>query len=702
MAEPPPPITTLIFDLDGVLADLCELHRDLYIDAFNALAAHPALPSPLLSKELHAEALEGLSTRAKLRACRALFPGAAYNDDAVYDLKQARTMEALAARRFPARAREALAWARGAGLRLACYTNSIRATLDLVMARLGLDALMEVTQSNEDVPASKPSPVGYTQLMARMGVDPRQVLIFEDSAPGLAAARGSGAGVIHVLDALDVTAAFLERAVAARAPPSPAKLRVVMPMAGGGRAFERDGFTLPRLFLPMEEGERARPLWRLVVDNVLPKEEPLRSATEVHLVVREEHAARIRAEAPPGVVLHTVPALTEGPACTVLTLRDTINDDVPLLICNADQYLEWDVDLMYRAATHPSYDGAVLAFYHPVPSDLKWSYASVTEEGLLGEVAEKRYVGPWATTGHYAWRRGRDFVAHAEAMIAANARVNDDFFVAPCFSRGQAAGGRYRVIPVERFWGLGAPEDYLAFLNEYVPPSAKGLGFEAALLLRYERLWCLCACRLPAHNPLLRTDDALCAALWVQGAFAAGPALAALRAALAPWAHLFHWYDLPATGGRHTLLQMSRFSTPYVLRLQAEARARDMGAWAAAARGALAALPPFQLALRGLVPTGQGLSLAGVPGADFAPVRASVLRAAPCYAHAASLRAYNVPVLRWTAPLSAEDYAAVLAVARGFRGGDFGALAGAEWSVGDFSPSGSAETGTRAWHTWGA
>ena len=54
--------------------------------------------------------------------------------------------------------------------------------------------------------------------MARMGVEPAQVLIFEDSAPGLAAARGSGAGVIHVLNSLDITPAFLEASVRARAP----------------------------------------------------------------------------------------------------------------------------------------------------------------------------------------------------------------------------------------------------------------------------------------------------------------------------------------------------------------------------------------------------------------------------------------------------------------------------------------------------
>ena len=651
-------ITTLIFDLDGVLADLCELHRDLYIESFNALARAPGVEGPLLSEGLHAEELEGLSTRAKLRACRALFPTATYDDDAIYNLKQARTVERLATHFFPPRSREALAWARAAGLRLACYTNSLRATLDIVMERLGLTDLMEVTQSNEDVPASKPSPVGYTQLMARMGVAPAEVLIFEDSAPGLAAARGSGAGVIHVLDSLDITPVYLEAAVALRAPPSPARLRIVVPMAGASTAFEREGFVTPRLFLPTEDGdETSRPLWKLVVENALPRAAALRAATEVHLVVRAEHAEAIRsAGLPPGVALHVAPPLSEGQACTVLALRDTINDDVPLVICNADQFVEWDPDLMYRAATHAAYDGALFVFYHPVPTDLRWSYASITPSGELGEVAEKRYVGPWATTGHYAWRRGHDFVAAAEAMIRGDNRINGTFYVAPTYSIAQGTGAKFRVIPVERFWGLGAPDDYAVFLNAYRPPGSRLLSFEEALARRYARLWCLCASRLPSFNALLDSDASLCQALWVRGALRAnGAALRQLRAVLAPWAAKFHWFDLPALGGFHTVMQMNAHSMPYVAALQRGRRGRDAAAWAAAARGALDALPPYTLSLRGCVPTGQGLSLEGVPPCDFSPLRAAVLRAAPCFPQAAALCAYNVPLLRWTAPLTAKE-----------------------------------------------
>ena len=70
-----PPPKAVIFDLDGVLADLCEMHRDLFIECFNeavtlADGTHPDPPSgiKLMTTALHAEKLEGMSTKLKLRA----------------------------------------------------------------------------------------------------------------------------------------------------------------------------------------------------------------------------------------------------------------------------------------------------------------------------------------------------------------------------------------------------------------------------------------------------------------------------------------------------------------------------------------------------------------------------------------------------------------------------------------------------------
>jgi hypothetical protein len=124
----------------------------------------------------------------------------------------------------------------------------------------------------------------------------------------------------------------------------------------------------------------------------------------------------------------------------------------------------------------------------------------------------------------------------------------------------------------------------------------------------------------------------------------------------------FFWFDLPAQGCFHAVMQMSAVDA---LRGGAAARAAREGLRSVGRRGAWRACRAvaLSLALRGCVPSNQGLSLAGVPPPNFSPLRMAMLRAAPCFLQAAALRAYNVPLQRWTAPVTVKEYADFLALA---------------------------------------
>ena len=434
----------LIFDLDGVLADLCEMHRDLYIESFNELARPPpgAPVGPLLSVEVHAQKLEGLSTRSKLKSCRDLFPGAMFDADAVYDLKQQRTLEVLATMSFPTRTRASFTWAKAAGLRLAVYTNSIRATLDVVLARLGIKELCDLTLSNEDVPASKPSSAGYTLAMEKLGLAASEVIIFEDSATGLVAAAGSGATVIPVFDSLDITPSFIEHSIHFRAPPAPKRVCLVVLFAAqavAGYAFDKS-----------PSGE---PLWHSIVSNLLPRDPALLARVDVHAIVRSDARARFDAVPYPGAItIHEV-GETAGPLISVLSIRSVINNEMPIIIANGRQLVLWDrgVDIFYRASFHPSYDGAVSTFYHPISTDLRWSYISLSSGGLITRIGEKVYIGPLATTGVYSWASGAAFVNYADAVLRDAKSVGDRFWVSQVYAQAIAEGMRFRNLGVEKY-----------------------------------------------------------------------------------------------------------------------------------------------------------------------------------------------------------------------------------------------------------
>jgi len=76
------------------------------------------------------------------------------------------------------------------------------------VAGVGLPA---VVLASEDVPVGKPAPDGYLRAAELLGVDPSDVVVFEDAEAGLQAARASGAQVVVVGDHDGPAAAGLTR-----------------------------------------------------------------------------------------------------------------------------------------------------------------------------------------------------------------------------------------------------------------------------------------------------------------------------------------------------------------------------------------------------------------------------------------------------------------------------------------------------------
>jgi hypothetical protein len=117
---------------------------------------------------------------------------------------------------------------------------------------------------------------------------------------------------------------------------------------------------------------------------------------------------------------------------------------------------------------NPEYDGSILTFYQPDPSDLKWSYAKLNEDGLVTEVQEKKWISPYATVGLYGWKKGRQFVHYAKQMIAKNIRVKNEFYVCPVYNESIADEHHVRVKLCSGMWGLGVPADLETFRKEYL------------------------------------------------------------------------------------------------------------------------------------------------------------------------------------------------------------------------------------------
>jgi dTDP-glucose pyrophosphorylase len=166
----------------------------------------------------------------------------------------------------------------------------------------------------------------------------------------------------------------------------------------------------------------------------------------------------------PGCEIIQLEGLTEGAACTVLTSRELIDNDEPLIIANSDQYIDWNAFETISEFSNEGIDGGILTFNSVHP---KHSFAKVDGQGYVTEVAEKKPISTNATVGVYFWKKGSDFVYYADQMIQKNIRTNNEFYVCPVYNEAIQDGKKIITSMVDKMWGMGTPEELDNFLQNY-------------------------------------------------------------------------------------------------------------------------------------------------------------------------------------------------------------------------------------------
>ncbi|WGW06067.1 glycosyltransferase family 2 protein [Tropicibacter oceani] len=250
-------------------------------------------------------------------------------------------------------------------------------------------------------------------------------------------------------------------AASLRAGPKAAQsVNVIIPAAGEGSRFAKAGWKKPKPFIDVE----GRPMLDHVIDNVAP------AGASVSLLLRAAHMdaqpAIVHGFEKAGVDILPVDKLTEGTACTVLLARKVYDNDRPMMVANSDQLVDFDVTDYVQDCLDRGLDGSILVFRDP-SMDPKWSFAKLDDQGLVTEVAEKKPISDLATVGIYLFTRGRDFVSATADMIAANERVNGEFYTCPVYNYMIANGARIGVyeVAMDAMSGLGTPEDLTALLK---------------------------------------------------------------------------------------------------------------------------------------------------------------------------------------------------------------------------------------------
>lgn len=240
------------------------------------------------------------------------------------------------------------------------------------------------------------------------------------------------------------------------------RLNIVIPMAGAGSRFAAAGYRDPKPLIPVH----GIPMIKWVIENLKPK-----IPHRFIFICQKSHIESYDLTSKlctwaPGCEVIGLDGMTEGAACTVLTARNFIDNDAPLMIANSDQYIDAPIDDYLLQIRVQRLNGLIMTM---TANDPKWSFVGLDNQGLVSTVVEKQVISDEATVGVYNFNRGSDFVLAADLMIAKGLRVNDEYYVAPAYNQLIKNGARIGIYNVGSeaagMYGLGTPADLQLFLD---------------------------------------------------------------------------------------------------------------------------------------------------------------------------------------------------------------------------------------------
>ncbi len=175
----------VLFDLDGTLINT-EVHTDATVSAVAAQygVAGYSLPHTETHGRTWAHVAETIRAQTAIAAPVAELAAAmlAYWNAAVTEVRE-----------IPGAA-QAIRAAAASGLRLGVVSSSPRSVIDYFIDRLAIGEHIapQARIGGEMVRIGKPDPEGFLLAARALGVEPADVVIFEDSRAGLLAARAGG------------------------------------------------------------------------------------------------------------------------------------------------------------------------------------------------------------------------------------------------------------------------------------------------------------------------------------------------------------------------------------------------------------------------------------------------------------------------------------------------------------------------------
>lgn len=167
----------------------------------------------------------------------------------------------------------------------------------------------------------------------------------------------------------------------------------------------------------------------------------------------------------------TINNLTDGQASTCLLAEHYINNDTELLIAGCDNGMLYNEADFEKAKQ----DSDMLVFTYRqneavLENPAAYGWIGVDAQNNVNLVSVKKPISDDPLNDHaivatFWFKRGADFVRLAKKMIAANDRINNEFYVDQIVKYCIADNLKTKVFEIKRYICWGTPQDYENYQN---------------------------------------------------------------------------------------------------------------------------------------------------------------------------------------------------------------------------------------------
>lgn len=248
-------------------------------------------------------------------------------------------------------------------------------------------------------------------------------------------------------------------------------MKILIPMAGAGKRFSDAGYTTPKPLIPttyLKDGKQ----YPMVVCAVKDVEElkPAGEESEIIFVYRSDRenssVVDMLNKSFENVKIVGVDYLTEGQACTCLLAKEYIDKEESLFIAGCDNGMVADKQSFDRMTKKA--DVIVFTYRHNdcvLENPNAYGWVKVLEDNRITDVSVKKALSENPMEDHaivasFWFKKGSDFVSCTEEMIAADDRINNEFYVDKVIKYCLLRGLKVYAYEIERYLGWGTPRDY--------------------------------------------------------------------------------------------------------------------------------------------------------------------------------------------------------------------------------------------------